>query len=544
MASVKFNRIEFEKHIKLTEENIKKISLFGIPIESVTDNELELEILPNRPDLLSLQGLIRSLKSFIGKEKDLKKYKINKPDKDYKIYIESEVKNIRPYTACAIVKNISLDNEKIKILIDLQEKLHLTLGRKRKKVAIGIYPLDKIKLPITYTALSPKDIKFIPLGADKEMDALQILQKTSTGRDYASLLENYQKYPVFRDAKKQIISMPPIINSNETGKVTENTKSLFVECSGYDFNILKKTLNIITSTLADMGADVYQMELNYGKNKEITPDFSTEKMKISLENTNSYLGLNLKEKDLVNLLEKMGYNYANGKVEIPPWRLDFLHEVDIIEDIAIAYGYDNLIPEIPNVFTPAEESKSGRIKRKISEILLGLGFTETSSYHLIKVEEKDKIKSDNLIELKDSKTEYKYLRPNLLIPALRNVKENKDADYPQKLFEIGKVFTKEKTISEAGVNEKENLVIYKVPSGFTEIKQISDYLAKVLDLNISIKESIHPYLIEGRSALVILNNKTIGYMGEVHPKTLQEWNIKMPLSVLEISLEEIYNHFN
>ena len=133
MANVKFQRQELEKHIKLSLDVIEKINLFGVPIESINDKEIEVEILPNRPDLLSMQGFIRALKSFLGKEKGLRKYKIHKPEKDYKIKIEKEVKDIRPYTVCTIAKNLSLNNERIKELIDLQEKLHLTVGRKRKK---------------------------------------------------------------------------------------------------------------------------------------------------------------------------------------------------------------------------------------------------------------------------------------------------------------------------------------------------------------------------------------------------------------------------
>lgn len=540
MATIKFQRQDFEKHIKITDETIEKIQLFGIPIESITEEEIEIEVLPNRPDLLSLQGFIRAMKSYLGKEKGLKKYSTKKPEKDYKIIIEQEVKKVRPYTACAIAKNFSLNNEKIKELIDLQEKLHTTIGRKRKKIAIGIYPLDKIKFPVTYTALPPDKIKFIPLESEKEMDGNQILQKHPTGKEYAHLLKDQEKYPVFIDSNNKILSMPPIINSNETGRITTETKSLFIECSGSDFNILKKTLNIIITTLADMGAEIYSMELHYGKIKEITPDLKSETIKISLKNTNKLLGLNLKEKDLENLLSKMGYNYKKEKAEIPAWRIDILHEVDIIEDIAIAYGYNNLVPQIPNISTIAEELSESRIKRKISEILIGLGLIETSSYHLIKQEEK----IENLIELENSKTEYKFLRPNLLIPALRNLAQNKEADYPQRLFEIGTIFSQEKASQETGIKEKENLIIYISPANFTEIKQTLDYVTKILNMEYSLKESSHPHLIEGRSASILINNKNIGYIGDIHPKTLQDWNIKMPVAVLEISLDEIYEKFH
>ncbi|MCX8158830.1 MAG: phenylalanine--tRNA ligase subunit beta [Candidatus Pacearchaeota archaeon] len=543
MATLNISKKEIEKHIKLTEENIEKIMMMGIPIEISEDN-VTIEITPNRPDLLSLQGLLRYIKSYLGKEPGLKKYKINKPEKNYKIKIDSSVNNIRPYTVCAIIKNLKFDNEKIKEIIDIQEKLHATIGRNRKKAAIGIYPLEKITLPIRYEARSPNEIKFIPLEANEEMNALEILQRTPTGREYAHLLDFMEKYPIFLDAKGKILSMPPIINSQETGKITPSTKDVFIECSGSDFFILKKILNIIVSALIDLGGKAYAMELEYGKNKITTPDFTPEKMKISLENANKLLGLNLKEKDLEKLLPRMGYNYKNGKIEIPAWRTDILHEVDIIEDIAIAYGYDNFIPEIPKVATIGEESKETKIESKIAETLIGLGLIETSSYHLIKIDEakKAKLKENEKIELETSKTEFKLVRPNLLIPSLRIFAENKDNEYPQKIFEIGTIFEKDNK-TETGIKETKHLLIALSPGNFTEIKQTFDYLSRMLDIKYEIEQTERQGLIEGRTGKIIINNKETGFIGEVHPETLKEWNIKLPVALLEISLEEIFKCF-
>lgn len=544
MATAKFPRQDIEREIKLTEDVLEKIGLLGIPIESLTNEVIEIEVLPNRPDLLSMQGFLRALKAYLGKETGIKKYKVKKPEKNYELKIDPAVKEIRPYTVCAIAKNLSLDFQRIKDIIDLQEKLHATIGRKRKKVAIGIYPLDKINLPIKYTALPPEKIKFIPLGFEKEMDGNQILQKHPTGKEYAYLLSNQKLFPVFIDADNNILSMPPIINSNETGKITEQTREVFIECSGFDLKILKKTLNIIITMFAEMGTEIYAMSLSYGKNKEITPSLKPETIKLSLNSANNLLGLSLKEKDLEKLLPRMQYNYKKGKVEIPPWRTDILHEVDIIEDIAIAYGYNNLLPQLPKIATIAEESREERIKRRIAEILIGLELIEISSYHLLKQNEMKKRGNEEIIELENSKTEYKYLRQNLLIPTLRILSENKDADYPQKIFEIGTVFSKDKSnTSDTGIKETENLIVAVSPSNFTETKQIWDYLTKLLNMQYSLKESSVYELIEGRTASIIINNKKTGYLGDIHPKTLQEWNIKMPVAVLEISLEEIFRKF-
>ena len=196
-----------------------------------------------------------------------------------------------------------------------------------------------------------------------------------------------------------------------------------------------------------------------------------------------------------------------------------------------------------NIATPGEESKESIIKRKITEVLTGLEMLEISTYHLIKQEETENYAVKDKIELLDSKTDYKYLRPNLLIPLLRIVAENKDSEYPQKIFEVGRVFNKN-TQKETGIEEKEHLILGITPTNVTEIKQHLDYFFKMLNLKYTIKEAAHPQLIDGRTGAIMLNNKTIGYFGEVHPNTLKKQNIKMPIAVAEISLEEIYNLVN
>jgi len=545
MAVININKKQFEKEIGKLDENMQdRIAMFGTPIEDLTDEELQIEIFPNRPDMLSYQGFKRSFLSFLGKKTGLKRYKINKPEKDYEVIIDSSVRDIRPYTTCAIVKKLELDEEKIKELIEIQEKLHITIGRKRKKVAIGIYPLEKIKLPIIFKALEPDKIKFLPLEADKEMSGLQILQKHPTGKDYAHLLSGKAKFPIFIDSNKNILSMPPIINSHLTGKITEDTKEVFIECSGFDLKILNKCLNILVTSLADMGGEVYAMELRY-KKKLTTPNLNTEKRKISLENTNKLLGLNLNEKQLKNLIEKMGYDYSKGLVEIPAWRIDILHEVDLIEDIAIAYGYENFIPEIPEVSTIGQEDQKEIIKRKISELLIGLNLLEISNYHL--TNKRDQFKNmgfsekqeKDYIEVEESKTDYTILRKDLSHYLLKILSNNIDSEYPQRIFEIGTVFELGK---DGGLKESEKLGVTLTPGNFTEIRQVLEYIFRMLNIEIKLKETEEApsYFIEGRVGEITLNNKSIGFIGEIHPKILRNWKIKMPVALFEIDLEEIF----
>ena len=241
----------------------------------------------------------------------------------------------------------------------------------------------------------------------------------------------------------------------------------------------------------------------------------------------------------------MGHNYnqKTNEVEIGSWRTDILHEVDLIEDVAIAYGYENFIPEIPSISTIGQEDAKEIIKRKISEIITGLNILEVSNYHLTNREYQFKKmgiqerQEKEFVELENSKTEYNILRKNLSHFLLKNLSENIDSEYPQKIFESGTIFELKKEIE-----EDEKLALAISPGNFTEIKQIITYLFKSLGIKINLKESeeIPVHFIEGRTANIILENKEIGIIGEIHPKILRNWKIKMPVALFEIDLKEIF----
>ena len=338
MPTIRINRKAFEHYVgkKLPTDKLKdRISYLGTDLEDVTDDEIIVEVFPNRPDMLSVQGFARAFSSFIGVKTGLRTYKVEHSGE--KVIIDKSVKEVRPYTACAIVRNMHFDDEKIKEVIDIQEKLHITYGRNRKKVAIGIYPYEKIKTPITFRAENPEDIIFQPLEFTREINAMQVLKQHPAGKEYGHLLEGKKKFPVFRDANNEVLSVPPIINSHKTGKISEKTKDVFIECSGFDFNVLKKCLNIIVTALYEMGGKVYSMDLIDGNKKYATPDLNPEDMKADIGYINKWLGLELKESEAKKLFERMGYEYDGRRVKIPAYRADIIHQTDLAEDIAIAY---------------------------------------------------------------------------------------------------------------------------------------------------------------------------------------------------------------
>jgi len=546
MTILTVDKKELEKKVgKITPELEDKITEMGTPIEEVTDDELSVEVFPNRPDLLSLGNFARAVNQFNRKGK-IASFNINKPEKDYTVTIDKSVKAVRPHTVCAIVKRLKFNDEKIKEIVDIQEKLHSSIGRKRKKLAIGVYPLDKITLPIRFIAKKPEDIKFLPLESKREMTGRQILRGHPAGREYANLLKDANVFPIFVDANDEVLSMPPIINSEKTGRINEKTRDIFIECSGHNLVYLKKCLNIIIATLSEMGGKVYAMEIKDSKDKNfVSPDMSVEEMNFKIRDIEKTLGIKLTEKEVKTHLTRMGIGYENRKGQsvalIPAYRSDILHWIDLTEEIAIAYGYENFEPEIPEISTIAYEDPVGKTKQIIGNILAGLGLLETSSFHLTTKRDVKKMHFDynDFIKVEDSKTERDVLRMDMLTNLLQILSENSDAGYPQKIFEMGRVFSRDESKdSETGVKETERLAIAMVDEkmNFTELKQVVDYLFKMLGMEYSIENVENSNYIVGRCGKMIVEGKEVGFIGEIAPRVLKNWKIKMPTVAIEIDL--------
>lgn len=544
MPSITLNKRIFEKLVgkKLSLEKLKdRISMLGTDLESIEKNEINVEIFPNRPDMLSEQGFSRAFSSFIGVKTGLREYKAERSGE--KVIIDKSVKSVRPFTACAIVKNIKFDDDKIKEVINIQEKLHITHGRNRKRVAIGIYPSEKIKYPIRFLGMDPREIKFRPLDSKGVMDGFQILRTHPAGREYGHLLEGKEKFPIFVDANDKILSMPPIINSEEVGRITEKTKDVFIECSGFDYDALSICLNIIVTALADMGGRIYSMEI-IDNEKKVSPVLKAREMKFSINYVNKLLGLDLKENEIKRLLERMGYGHRNKKVLIPCYRADILHEIDIVEDIAIAYGYENFKEEILNVSTIGEEDKFFKFKKKIRDLLIGFDLLETNNYNITSKDEQGKLMNIDMcvIELENSKTEYNCLRSWLIPSLLKVLKENKHYDYPQNIFEVGNVFKLSRgTETNIEENDRIGVLLCHNKADFTQIKQILDNLMDLLGLKYSIEEVEHGSFIPGRVGRISVKGKKVAYIGEIHPKVLENFDIDMPVAGFELNLTELFN---
>ena len=544
MPTITLDRKIVEKLLgkKVSTDLLKeKITMLGTDLKEITEKEIIVEIFPKRPDLLSEQGFSRALSSFLEIKKGLKKYEVKKSD--FKIYVDESTEKVRPFTVCALVKNLQLDEQKLQEIIQLQEKLHGTLCRNRKKLAIGIYPLEHISPPIYFTAKKPSEIQFQPLEGKYSMTAHQILRDHPKGKMYAHLLEKLPLYAIFQDSKQNILSLTPIINSTLTGKVTAKTKDIFVETSGFDLEAQKICLNIVVITLAEMGGTIYTTEVIYKKRKLITPSLEPISMRLNYEKINELLGINLSKKQVQESLLKMGHGILGDTLLIPSYRSDILHMVDVAEEGAIAYGYEKFTPILPAIATKAGETPMEIFKRKIITLCIGLGFLETNTYHLtneISLCKKMNHEKETIMVKSAKSNDHTILR-NALIPSLLEVlSRNKHHEYPQNLFEIGTVFMKGP--GETGIEEKQTLscLICHAQADFTRIKQVLDYLLKSLGKTYSIEETDHPSFIPGRVGKIKIKDKAIAQIGEIHPIVLTNWGLTTPVAALELNVSDLF----
>ncbi|MEM3370768.1 MAG: phenylalanine--tRNA ligase subunit beta [Candidatus Woesearchaeota archaeon] len=510
---------------------LNRISMLGTAIEGVTRDEFIIEVFPNRPDMLSVEGFARALSLFTGARKSLPKYSV--AESGLKVLVDKSVSNVRPFIRCALVKNVTLNDDSIRSIMQVQEKLHQTHGRKRRKVAIGIHDFSRMKFPLTYKAVDPDSVSFIPLGDNKEMSLSQILKRHPKGQQYSFTLEGFSKYPLLVDANGNVMSFPPIINGELTA-VTEKTRDIFIDVTGSDEAAVEQALAIMVTTFADMGGKIYSVKCGV-KN---SPNLKWRKLPLNLAYVNKLLGLSLKKSDLKKLLLRMGIGFDGSNALIPPYRVDILHQFDLVEEVAIAYGYENFEAEIPKTATIGSESSSEIFFNHLSSIMVGFGFIETSTYHLSNYTD-IKIKMNYAlpyVELANSvSSEYNLLRPWLLPMLMKVLSENKTQAFPQKLFEIGTIFIPDSK-EEVKVSERKSFaaVISERSADFTKIRQVLDAIMLALGLRLELEPCEHPSFISGRAASILVEGKNVGIIGEISPVVLSSWQVETPVAAFEI----------
>ncbi|MFC2174726.1 phenylalanine--tRNA ligase subunit beta [archaeon] len=507
-----------------------RIAMMGAVVEKSEGDTWVIEAFPNRPDLLSEEGLARALRGFLGIETGLAKY--NTKDGGYTAIVDKSVAKVREHVVAAVVKGVSIDEEALVSLMQMQEKLHTTHSRNRKLASIGVYDLDTIEFPVKYTTVRG-DFKFVPLEYRREMTVTEILREHPKGKDYAHLLHGTNLYPLWIDAKKQVLSLPPIINSAATA-VTPDTKGVFIDVTGLNKRVVEQALHIIVAQLADTGGEAYLVKFS----GSATPNMEPRRMRLDLNYCNSLLGLALNWKQAKKLLEKMRYGVDGEEVLVPAYRTDVLHPIDLVEDVAIAYGYENFEAIIPGISTIGGEDREAIMERKVAEAFAGFGFLECNTYHLTSSEMPKRMrqKAELVMAKNPVNVNYNAIRNSLLPGLLQILSENKHYEYPQRLFDIGRVVEDRKTLHE---EQRLAAVSCNARADFTEAKSLVESLLVSLGYEPKFKPVKNPSFLNGRAAAVVVNKKEIGVVGEIHPEALTNFGMDLPVAAFEISLEAL-----
>ncbi|MCX8194687.1 MAG: phenylalanine--tRNA ligase subunit beta [Candidatus Micrarchaeota archaeon] len=518
MAQVNFPFLDLYELYRIEEsEAIELLTNLGFPAEKLPTGELTVEVTPNRPDCLCVEGLARVLKCYL--EREPVHYRIG--EARIETLVEPSVGEVRPAFGCAVVRNVKMTDSFLRSLMQVQEKLHETIGRKRRKVAIGIHDLDRVAPPFRYFACGKEDVRFVPLESRESMTPLEILRRHPKGMEYAHLVG--EKCPMIEDSRRQVLSFPPIINGELT-KLTERTTNLFIDCTGTSSEAVRQTVNILVAMLADRGGEIEEAKVN-GKPY---PLLHESRWPLPTKESERLLGIPLSDNKVGELLLKMGHRIEGNWVFVPGYRADIMNEVDLIEDVAIAYGFNRFEPILPE-FNSLGASKP---PSSCHEILVGLGFCEALTWTLSskEAEEKAGIRHENCVEIENPLTsEFTMFRTSILPNLLSLLSESKNEKLPAKVYEIGPVYapSKEERICIASMHPR---------ACFSEIKGVVLALFEELDLPVELKEESSPSFIEGRCAGIYHEGRLLGRMGEISPQVLVNFNLEQPVCAAELRL--------
>jgi phenylalanyl-tRNA synthetase beta chain len=513
------------------------LPFLGLDIESEDKNLVRVEYSPNRPDYSTDIGIALGLQGLLGIKTGALKLKVKKSNA-YSINVKSGVSKIRPYVTGIVAKNGKINEEILEQLIQMQEDLHMGIGRKRKKSSIGIHDLDKISFPLTYTTTN-RNAKFIPLKSTKESSISHILENTDVGKDYGYILGNSAQVPVIIDSNGDTVSFPPIINAAIT-TITTKTKNLFVEVTGINKEDAEDMLSVVATILQSAGFTLESVKISGAKNS--SPKLEPKKISVNPTLINQMLGLNLNTSKIISSLKKSRLDASiKGKniiCTIPAYRFDIFGPMDLVEETALGYGIQNLEPTLTPSQTLGQINPISIQLKSLSQIMTGLGYLEALNSSLSSkrvLYEMTNRKATKIISVLDSKSqEHTILRDSILPGLLENLSRNIHESYPHKLFETGTIFLEDNPI-----NEKTSFAAISAhqDANFTEIKSILQAALQTgFSLEIKTKTSTHEAFEKGRTASILVNGKTIGVMGEIDSKTIENYKIRVPVVGFEIYL--------
>ncbi|KAF1971997.1 phenylalanyl-tRNA synthetase beta chain [Bimuria novae-zelandiae CBS 107.79] len=567
-----FDELCFEFGIELDEDTSQSTK----PEDQAQPPQLKIEIPANRYDMLCFEGIALNLRVFLEKQQ-LPKWTLTPPKSGEleTITVKEETTKIRPLISGVVLRNIKLTQERYDSFIALQDKLHQNLARQRTLVSIGTHDLDTIKGPFTYEALPPEDIKFIPLNQSKELNGKELMEfydkDKHLGR-YLHIIRDSPVYPVIYDSNRTVLSLPPIINGNHS-KITLDTKNVLIEITALDKTKVEIVNHILVAMFAGYAESVEPIKIVSPHNNESreAPDLTPRQMQAEVDYLNQVTGLELGPDGIAKLLAKMGYEVSQSNsdknlldVAVPITRADVLHQADIMEDYAIAYGFNKLPRFYPNkssaVAAPLPINKLADIVRLESA---SAGWIEVLPLILCSHEENfawlnRKDDGKTAIKLANPKTaEYQLVRTSLLPGLLKTINSNRHHAVPIKIFEVSDVGYKDESAERKSRNERHfGAAIMGKTSGFEQVHGLLDRLMLMLRSKFVTREEgvkdphMGGYWIEevddatflqGHSAAIKINiygkNHTIGVFGILHPSVLQKFELPYPVSTIEFNLE-------
>ena len=516
---------------------IDTLPFVGLDIESQKNDIIRVEYSPNRPDYSTDFGIALGLQGLLGTKTGIQKLKIKKIE-GYQIKVDSSVSKVRPFVTGIVARNGKIDEKVLRQLIVMQEDLHNGIGRRRKKSSIGIHDLDTISFPLTYTTTS-RNHKFIPLNSSQENSISEILENTEVGQDYGHILGNSPKVPIIIDSLGNTVSFPPIINSSMT-IVTTKTKNLLVEVTGLDKNDVEDMLSVVATVLQSAGFELCSVKISGAKNSN--PKFNQRKILINTNFVNAMLGLNISPGKIISALKKCRLEATSKNKNIictvPRYRFDIFGPMDLVEEVALGYGIENLKPNLSASKTLGQKNQKSNDLNSMCQIMVGIGYMEalnsslTSKRILYDLTNRD---SSNIISVMNSKSqEHTILQDFILAGLLNNLSSNIHEPYPQKLFEIGTIFSKRNPIDEeihlACVSSHKD-------ANFSEIKSILQSALKTgFNIVCNTRTSTYPTFSKGRVAEIIVAGKSYGIIGEIDSKVRENFKIREPVVGFELKL--------
>jgi phenylalanyl-tRNA synthetase beta chain len=511
----------------------------------------------NRPDLWSTAGLARQLKIHRTGIKPSYDFFIRKDiprkisSKTYVVEVEKEVECVRPFLAGFVARGMAITDPMLRDMIQTQEKLAWNFGRKRRTISIGLYRPSIIEWPVRYKGVDPDSVSFVPLQETRTMTLRSILSEHPKGREYAFILEKEPVHPLLTDARGRVLSYPPIINSADLGAVVVGDTELFIEVTGSDYPSVTLASSIMACDLSDLGFTIENVEVRYPYDTPfgrsvVFPYYFQEKVAVQPELVRKLLGLEISAEEAVSAIRQMG---SDAKVEdsrivvVPPeYRNDFLHPVDIVEDVLIGKGMDKFPPEKPKDFTIGRLSSIEHFSRKAKSILVGLGYQEMIYNYLGSRRdfiERMRIREDLVVKISNPMSEnFEYVRNSPLPGLLGTEMVSAKAPFPHRTFEIGKVAVKSED-ENYGVSTRQYLGFLSSHTGadYNEAASHTSTLLYYLGRDYSVRETSDPRFIQGRQAALFWGEKKVGIFGEVHPAVLDAFGITMPTVAGEMDLD-------